>query len=227
MLSYSWAEGTRVRPNNTQRLAFLGGSFSTYPLPNRVCSYELVNNTAHCTCLSCMIMIYVFPLALKMGDDRRRAMYDGFNNDTLGHSDGWVKVADEFVAHTFAGEPRAAKCSCTRCRNLIRLVKFDLSIHICKYGFKPDYLVWHEHGRGGCTSEVEHGRGPRPNGGHARWHQTWVSIIGDRLTPDGGSASVLQVARSRGCKSARGHQSACTSGRNMTYGNEVQVQLLK
>ena len=47
-----------------------------------------------------MIMIYAFSLALKMGDDRRRAMYGGFNNDTLGHSDGRFKVADE---------PRAAK----------------------------------------------------------------------------------------------------------------------
>jgi hypothetical protein len=93
-----------------------------------------------------MIMIYVFPLALKMGDDRRRAMHNGFNSETLGHSDAWVKVADEFMARAFAGEPRVAKCLCTMCRNLIQLDKFDLSIHICKYGFKPDYLVWHEHG---------------------------------------------------------------------------------
>jgi hypothetical protein len=31
-------------------------------------------------------------------------------------------------------------------QNLILLDKFDLCIHICKYGFKPDYLVWREHG---------------------------------------------------------------------------------
>jgi hypothetical protein len=53
-----------------------------------------------------MMSIYVFPLALKMGDDRKRAMYDGFNSYTRGHSDAWVKVADEFVVRTFAGEPR-------------------------------------------------------------------------------------------------------------------------
>jgi hypothetical protein len=78
------------------------------------------------------MMIYVFPLALKMGDDRRRAMYDGFNNDTLGHSDAWVNVADEFIARAFAGESRVEKCMCTRCQKLFRLDKFDLSIHICK-----------------------------------------------------------------------------------------------
>ena len=35
---------------------------------------------------------------------------------------------------------------CSRCRNLIQLNNYDLSIHICKYGFKSDYLVWREHG---------------------------------------------------------------------------------
>jgi hypothetical protein len=115
-------------------------------LPIRVCSCELVNNIAHFTSLSCMMIIYLYPLALEMGDDRRRDMYDGFNSDILWHSDAWVKVADEFVACAFVGEPRVAKCPCTRCRNMIRLDKFDLSILICKYGFKLDYLVWGEHG---------------------------------------------------------------------------------
>ena len=81
-------------------------------------------------------------------------MHDGFNNDTLGHSNAWVKVADEFVARAFAGEPCVAKCPYTRCRNLIRLDNFDLSIHICKYGFNPDYLVWHEHGEVDAPPEL-------------------------------------------------------------------------
>jgi hypothetical protein len=33
-----------------------------------------------------------------MSDDRRRAMYDGFDSVTHGHSDAWVRVADEFLA---------------------------------------------------------------------------------------------------------------------------------
>ena len=56
----------------------------------------------------------MFSISFEMGDDRRRAMYDGFNSNTLGHSDAWVMVANEFV-HAFAGQPRAVKCSCTRC----------------------------------------------------------------------------------------------------------------
>jgi hypothetical protein len=55
---------------------------------------------------------------LKMSDDRKRVMYDGFNRDTLGHSNAWIKVADKFVVRAFAGEPRVVKCSCTRCRNM-------------------------------------------------------------------------------------------------------------
>jgi hypothetical protein len=42
-----------------------------------------------------------------------------------------------------------------------------------------------------------------------------------------GSAAVLQVDRSHGCKGARGHQRDRISGHNMTYGDEVQVQHLK
>jgi hypothetical protein len=178
MLLKSWAEGTQVRPNNTQWLPISGG-FRTYPLPIRVFSCELVNNTTHYTCLSCMMMIHVFPLALKMGDDRRRAMYDWFNNDTLGYSDARVKVADEFVARAFGEEPRVAKCPCTRCWNLNRLNKFDLSIHICDMSLtrlSGVVCAW----RGGWSSRVEHRRGCRLNGRHARWHLAWVSYFGDQ-----------------------------------------------
>ena len=117
----------------------------TYLIPNRVCSYELVNKTTHCTCLSHMMMIYVLSLALKFGDNRRRAMYDGFNSDIMGHFDAWLKFANEFVARAFVGERNVEKCTCTSCRNLVQLNKFGLSIHICKYGFKLDYLVWRDH----------------------------------------------------------------------------------
>ena len=50
-----------------------------------------------------------------MSDDRRRAMYDGFDSVTHGHSDAWVRVADEFVALAFAGDARLAKFPCIKC----------------------------------------------------------------------------------------------------------------
>jgi hypothetical protein len=47
-----------------------------------------------------------------MGDDRRRARYDGFDSVTHGHFDTWVRVTDEFLALAFAGDARFAKCPC-------------------------------------------------------------------------------------------------------------------
>jgi hypothetical protein len=66
-----------------------------------------------------MITLYVVCLALKMGDDRIRMMYDGFSSDTMGHFDAWAKVTDEFVERAFVGEPCVAKCPCSKCRNLV------------------------------------------------------------------------------------------------------------
>jgi hypothetical protein len=63
-----------------------------------------------------------------MGDDRRRAMYDGFDSVTHGHSDAWVRVVDEFVALTFAGDACFVKCPCRECRNLIWLKKVEVSV---------------------------------------------------------------------------------------------------
>jgi hypothetical protein len=37
---------------------------------------------------------------------------------------------------------------------MIRLKKDDLSIHLCKYGFKPDYVVWREHGEVDAPADV-------------------------------------------------------------------------
>jgi hypothetical protein len=90
-----------------------------------------------------------------MGDDRRRAMYDGFNSVTHGHSDAWVRVADEFVALTFAGDAHFVMCPCRECRNLIRLKKVEVSYHVFKHGFMLNYLVWREHGEVVTTIESD------------------------------------------------------------------------
>jgi hypothetical protein len=50
-------------------------------------------------------------------------MYDGFDSVTHGHSDAWVRDADEFVALAFAGDARLARCPCIKCRNLHRIEK--------------------------------------------------------------------------------------------------------
>ena len=82
-----------------------------------------------------------------MDDNRRRAMYDGFNSVTLGHSKEWVRVAKQFVDLAFSGGPRVVKCPCTKCRNFKYVRKIEeLEHHLCKNGFMPNYLVWRSHG---------------------------------------------------------------------------------
>jgi hypothetical protein len=43
------------------------------------------------------IFLYIGLFSFGMDDNRRRAMYDGFNSVTLGHSKEWVRVAKQFV----------------------------------------------------------------------------------------------------------------------------------
>jgi hypothetical protein len=90
-----------------------------------------------------------------MGDDRRRAMYDGFDSVTHEHSDAWVRVADEFVVLAFAGDACFVKCPCRECWNLIWLKKVEVSYHVFKHGFMPKYLVWREHGEVKTTVESD------------------------------------------------------------------------
>jgi hypothetical protein len=86
-------------------------------------------------------------LVLEMDDNRRRAMYDGFNSMTLGHSKEWVRVAKQLVDLAFFGGPRVVKCLCTKCRNFKYVRKIEeLEHHLCKNGFMPNYLVWRSHG---------------------------------------------------------------------------------
>jgi hypothetical protein len=81
---------------------------------------------------------------LKMVDDQR-VMYDGFN-DTGAHSNKWFEIAKNFLKLAFAGDHCEAKCLCNRCWNRRTLSEYEMSGHIAKHGFMPNYVVWHHHG---------------------------------------------------------------------------------
>jgi hypothetical protein len=72
-------------------------------------------------------------------------MYDRLN-DKDAHSAKWFEIAKNFLKLAFAGEHREAECPCNRCRNRRMLFKYEMSGHITKHGFMPNYLVWHQHG---------------------------------------------------------------------------------
>jgi hypothetical protein len=90
------------------------------------------------------------PTVLKMAEDRR-VMYDGFS-DKGAHSAEWFEIAKNFLKLAFAGGRREVKCPCNRCQNRRMLSEYDMSDHISKHGFMPNYLVWHQHGEVQATA---------------------------------------------------------------------------
>jgi hypothetical protein len=79
-----------------------------------------------------------------MAEDRR-AMYEGFS-DKGAHSAEWFEIAKNFLKLAFVGDHREAKCPCNRYLNKRMLSEYEMSGHIAKHGFMPNYLVWHQHG---------------------------------------------------------------------------------
>jgi hypothetical protein len=78
-----------------------------------------------------------------MADDQQ-AMYDSFS-DNGAHSAEWFWIGKLFLKLAFAGGYREAMCPCSRCCNRRMLSKYEMSCHIAKKGFMPDYLVQHQH----------------------------------------------------------------------------------
>jgi hypothetical protein len=63
-----------------------------------------------------------------------------------GHSVEWFQIAKEFLKLAFDGGRHEAMCLCSRCCNRRMLSEYEMSGHIAKKGFMPDYLVWYQHG---------------------------------------------------------------------------------
>jgi hypothetical protein len=69
-----------------------------------------------------------------------RAMYDRFS-DKGAHSAEWFQISKDFIKLAFASDHREPKCPCNWCQNRRMLSKYELSDHIAKQGFMPNYLV--------------------------------------------------------------------------------------
>jgi hypothetical protein len=83
-------------------------------------------------------------MVLKMVEDWL-VMYDGFS-DKDAHSAECFEIAKNFLKLAFAGDRREVRCPCNRCWNRRMLSEYEMSDHIGKHGFMPNYLVWHQHG---------------------------------------------------------------------------------
>lgn len=77
--------------------------------------------------------------------DERRAMYDGWSTGGA-HSKEWGQITEVFLEKAFAGGARVVYCPCSSCQNHKYLNKEDVQLHLCKFGFMPNYMVWRYHG---------------------------------------------------------------------------------
>jgi hypothetical protein len=84
------------------------------------------------------------PTVLKMAEQKRRAMYDGFS-DKGALSTEWFEIVRNFLKLAFVGDCREAKCPCNRCRNRRMLSEYEMCGHIGKHRFMLNYQVWHQH----------------------------------------------------------------------------------
>jgi hypothetical protein len=80
-----------------------------------------------------------------MADESRGWMYDGWKKSGA-HTTEWMNKTHKFINHAFSGPPdEGVKCPYNRCRNTLREDKRTLTLHLCKFGFMPDYEVWMHH----------------------------------------------------------------------------------
>jgi hypothetical protein len=100
-----------------------------------------------------------------------------------------------------------------------------MSDHIAKYGFMPNYLVWHQHGEVQALAPAE---------SDGRYDEDWIDdmIANIGMEYDLGSGDLhprleVQNFYSLRWESARWHWFDHTAGFDASYGDEIDVQLLK
>jgi hypothetical protein len=73
--------------------------------------------------------------------DDRWVMYNRFSNKGA-RSVEWFEITKNFLMQAFAGDRHEVKCPCNGCQNGRMLSEYEMSSHIAKQGFIPNYLVW-------------------------------------------------------------------------------------
>jgi hypothetical protein len=79
--------------------------------------------------------------------ENREWMYAG-RVSQFEFTDEWKEKAEQFVNNAFGIPSRPMKvwCPCSNCGNRKRLRKAEVSTHLLKFGFTPNYHVWDFHG---------------------------------------------------------------------------------
>ncbi|WVZ54027.1 hypothetical protein U9M48_004896 [Paspalum notatum var. saurae] len=80
-----------------------------------------------------------------MGDNRK-AMYEGWRKNGA-HSRERQAVVEDFLKQAFkVARGPVTLCPCLDCKNGSYKTRHVMEEHLCRFGFMPDYLVWHKHG---------------------------------------------------------------------------------
>ncbi|WVZ94451.1 LOW QUALITY PROTEIN: hypothetical protein U9M48_040340 [Paspalum notatum var. saurae] len=80
-----------------------------------------------------------------MGNNRK-PMYEGWRKN-VAHSREWQTIAEDFLKQAFkVAKGPVTLCPCLDCKNGPYKTRHVMEEHLCRFGFMPDYLVWHKHG---------------------------------------------------------------------------------
>jgi len=74
-------------------------------------------------------------------------MYDDWSK--TGPNANWCKRTQEFISHAFSSANahiEGVPCPCSICGNFKRQNEYNLSHHLVKNGFVPNYFIWTYHG---------------------------------------------------------------------------------
>jgi len=115
----------------------------------------------------------------------REWMYTGWCR-TQAPSNDWIHNTNQFLDRAFSMpnlvEGDTIKCPCGTCRNCVRHKRFTIEMHLCRFGFKDDYIIWTAHGEIIGDSQVEGGHDERFYETD-RMNEMLVELCGDHLPP--------------------------------------------
>lgn len=112
-------------------------------------------------------------------------MYTGWSRAQPPSND-WIDNTNQFLDRAFSMpnlvEDNTIKCPCAVCRNCVRHNRLTVEMHLCRVGFKEDYMIWTAHGEVLAGTYVEGGHDDSfPETDHM--DEMLATLVGDNPPP--------------------------------------------
>jgi hypothetical protein len=116
-------------------------------------------------------------------------MYEG-RTSQWDFTDEWRDKTEQFVDNAFAIPARPAKvlCPCMKCRNIKRMTKDEMSKHLLKFGFTPNYDRWICHGEQPAKRVRKESQQSQPAGGFDAGFDACLDAFLDANAPENPNA---------------------------------------